>query len=114
MRVIGEKILLKLKKKNRENRRLCDEIDILIYDLENFSPPEKSIYTIRKDADLVHGNGFYFFNIEIHRTLIFIELLPDGKAVILWAGSHDEYERTFRNNKSTIEKWIKNNNFFDL
>lgn len=113
MKVYGIRILLKHKKKNKGNKRLGIEIDKLISDLERYSPYEKSFFDIRKDADLVHANGFYFFNIEVHRTLIFIELLSDGKAVILWAGSHDEYERTFRNNKSTIEKWLRNNNYFE-
>jgi hypothetical protein len=113
MKVYGIRILLKHKKKNKGNKRLGIEIDKLISDLERYSPSEKSFFDIRKDADLVHANGFYFFNIEIHRTLIFIVFEKKYEATVLWVGSHDEYERTFRNNKSTIEKWLRNNNYFE-
>ena len=113
MKVYGIRILLKHKKKNKGNKRLGIEIDKLISDLERYSPSEKSFFDIRKDADLVHANGFYFFNIEIHRTLILIVFEKKYEATVLWVGSHDEYERTFRNNKSTIEKWLRNNNYFE-
>jgi hypothetical protein len=43
MRIIGKKILLKIKKKNIGNVKLCQEIDKLITDLEGFKPYEKSI-----------------------------------------------------------------------
>lgn len=62
MRIIGKKILLKVKKKNLGNLKLCSEIDTLISDLEDFKPGEKSIHEIRSDADNVHGDGFYFFH----------------------------------------------------
>lgn len=65
MRIIGKKIILKVKKKNIGNRRLCDEIDKLITDLEDFNPGEKSINDVRDDADCVHSDGFYFFDIRI-------------------------------------------------
>jgi mRNA interferase HigB len=48
---------------------------------------------------------------NIHRTMTLIELSAEeedtGTVSILWTGSHDEYERTFKNNKSTITKWLK-------
>ena len=25
----------------------------------------------------------------------------------MWAGTHKEYERTFKNNTNTIEKWLR-------
>ena len=46
MRVIGKKIILKLKKKNIGNLRLCDEVDKLITDLEKFVPKEKIFLTL--------------------------------------------------------------------
>jgi hypothetical protein len=113
MRIIGKKLILKLKKKNIGNRKLCFEIDKFISDLENFSHSENSISEIRADADCVHNDGFYFFDINIHRILILIELDDDGEATILWAGSHQEYEFTFKNNKSTIEKWLRKNGYID-
>lgn len=111
MRIIGKKTILKIKKKNIGNKKLGAEIDKLIIDLENFNPDEKNINDIRNDADCVHNEGFYFFNISIHRTLIMIEFDDDGEATIVWAGSHQEYESTFRNNKLTIEKWLRKNGY---
>ena len=37
-----------------------------------------------------------------------IELDDDGEATIVLTGSHQEYESIFKNNKSTIEKWLRN------
>lgn len=113
MRIIGKKILLKVKKKNTGNKKLSSEIDKLISDLENFNPGEKSISEVRNDAACVHSDGFYFFNIRIHRTLIMIEFDDDGEVTIVWAGTHREYETTFKNNKATIEKWLRKNNYIE-
>ena len=87
MRVLGKKTILKLKKKNIGNRKLCDEVDKLIEDLEKFDPKQSVLSEIRKDADCVHSDGFYFFDINIHRTLILIELDEDGEATIIWTGT---------------------------
>ena len=113
MRIIGKKIIIKIKKKNIGNKKLCNEIDQLMADLENFNPGEKSISEVRNDADCVHSEGFYFFDINIHRTLIMIEFDDNGEATIVWAGTHSEYEKTFKNNKSTIEKWLRKNNYIE-
>ena len=113
MRIIGKKIIIKIKKKNIGNKKLCNEIDQLMADLENFNPGEKSISEVRNDADCVHSDGFYFFDINIHRTLIMIEFDDNGEATIVWAGTHSEYEKTFKNNKSTIEKWLRKNNYIE-
>ena len=113
MRVLGKKIILKLKKKNIGNRKLCDEVDKLLKDLEKFNPKQSVLTEVRKDADCVHSDGFYFFNINIHRTLILIELDDDGDATIIWTGTHQEYERVFKNNKSTIEKWLRDKSYIE-
>ena len=113
MRVIGKNKVLKIKKKNIGNRKLCDEIDNLISDLESFDHMKQTITDIRKDADCVHSDGFYFFNINVHRTLIMIEFDDEGEATIIWAGTHQEYETTFKNNKKTIEKWLRHNNYIE-
>lgn len=113
MRVIGKKTILKLKNKNIGNKKLCAAIDKLIQDLEKFKPDESLLTEIRNDADCVHSDGFYFFNINIHRTLILIELDDIGEATIIWAGTHQEYERVFKNNKSTIEKWLRDKNHIE-
>lgn len=113
MRIIGKRTILKIQKKNIGNKKLCIEIDKLISDLEKFNPEKESIIDIRNDADCVHSNGFYFFNINIHRTLIMIEFDEDGEATIVWAGTHQEYESTFKNNKLTIEKWLRKNGYIE-
>jgi len=112
MRVIGKKILLKLKKKNIGNLRLCNEIDKLITDLEKMYL-KKNIFDNRSDADNVHRDGFYFFDLNFHRTLILVEFDDEGEATIVWAGSHKAYETTFKNNKTTIEKWLRKNGYID-
>ena len=113
MRVIGKKILVKLKKKNTGNLQLCEAIDKLIHDLETFDPQKSGLKAIRKDADLIHPDGFYFFDIHLHRSMILIEVEDEGEATIIWAGSHQDYDRTFRNNRATIEKWLRNRDFIE-
>lgn len=65
----------------------------------------------RPDADCVYGGEFYFLNISIHRTLVLIEFEGNGDATIVWAGSHDDYELTFKNNRNVIKKWLRDNNW---
>lgn len=113
MRVLGKNKILKVKKKNIGNKKLCNAIDELISDLEGFEPDKQIINDIRKDADCVHNDGFYFFDINIHRTLVMIELDENGEATIVWVGTHQEYEATFKNNKNTIEKWLRNNGYIE-
>jgi mRNA-degrading endonuclease HigB of HigAB toxin-antitoxin module len=100
--------LVKLKRKNRGNSKLLDAIDKLILDIENAEWSKKSdIKKFRSDADCVHSDGFYFFDIHIHRTLVLI-LFDQKEATIIWAGTHDEYDSIFKGNKSTIRKWLRN------
>lgn len=113
MRVLGKSKLIKLKRKNIGNTKLCDAIDELLSDLEEFKPGEQNIKDVRKDADCVHNDGFYFFDINIHRTLILIEFDENGEATVVWTGTHKEYESTFKNNKKTIEKWLRNNDYIE-
>lgn len=113
MRLIGKKILIKLKAKNSGNKKLCNAVDQLINDLEGFDPVKSTLREIRNDADNVHKDGFYFFDLHIHRTLILLEFDEEGEATILWAGTHQEYDRTFKNNKATIEKWLRNKGYIE-
>lgn len=111
MRLVNKKALEKVKRKNRGNRQLGKEIDVLISDIENSnwnSPLE--VNQSRPDADCVHNAGFYFFNISFHRTMILIEF-EDDEASVVWVGSHQEYDRTFKNNKRTIRNWLKSNDW---
>ncbi|HEY0175995.1 MAG TPA: type II toxin-antitoxin system HigB family toxin [Pedobacter sp.] len=107
MRLTQKSILLKVKQKNKGNVKLCKAIDQLILTIEerNWKKDEE----IKKDfpyADQVHSDGFYFFNISIHRTLILIGLEESGEATVIWAGTHDDYERIFKNSKDTIRKYL--------
>lgn len=109
MEIVGRKKLEKLKKKNRGNTVLVAIIDDLLKELEkkNWKSQDELIID-RPDADCVHSDGFYFFDINIHRTMILIEF-EEGQATIVWCGTHDEYESTFKNNKNTIKKWLRTN-----
>ncbi|MEN8230276.1 MAG: type II toxin-antitoxin system HigB family toxin [Bacteroidota bacterium] len=107
MELIRKKILFKLKRKNVGNIRLVSAIDKVISDIESASWKKKTdVNMFRPDADCVHSDGFYFFNIHIHRTMILIEF-EDNEATVIWAGSHDEYDAIFKGNKDTIEKWLR-------
>lgn len=99
--------LLKLKIKNQGNAKLNDAIDSLIDDIQKANWKTKKDITIdRPDADCVHSDGFYFFDINIHRTMILI-VFDDNEATIIWTGSHDDYDLTFRGNKRTIANWLR-------
>ncbi|MGB3466250.1 MAG: type II toxin-antitoxin system HigB family toxin [Cyclobacteriaceae bacterium] len=60
----------------------------------------------RNDLRTVHSEGFYFFNLNVHRTMVLIEF-NEGEATVVWVGTHQEYETTFRNNKNTIRNWLR-------
>ena len=98
-------------KKNKGNIKLRSEIEKLITSIEtaNWSKPEQ-IRKDRPDADRVHPDGFYFFNISVDRTMVLIEL-DENEATIVWCGNHSEYITTFKNNKSTIRKWLQSKNW---
>lgn len=86
-------------------------IDKLIKDIdENDWKNQIDLNKTRTDADNVHSDGFYFFDINIHRTMILIEF-QDGEATVVWAGTHQEYETTFKNNRNTIKKWFMETQF---
>ena len=111
MRLTGKKILEKLKRKNSENVPLTKAVDKLIDDIEkNDWKNQAELNRIRPDADNVHSDGFYFFDINIHRTMILVEF-GDGEASIVWTGTHQEYESIFKNNRNTIKKWLRSNDW---
>lgn len=112
MRIINKHILGKLIKKQQGNVKLIKAVNELIRLIEanNWKTPHE-LTEDRSDADCVYGGEFYFFNINVHRTLILIEFEENGEATIVWAGSHDEYENLFKNDKKVIKKWLKNNNW---
>ena len=112
MNIINKHILARLIRKNIGNVKMVKSVKQLIQDIEEkiWSNPKELIET-RPDADCVYGGEFYFFNINIHRTLILIEFEKNGDATIVWAGNHDEYELIFKNNKNVIRKWLRDNNW---
>lgn len=110
-RLTNNKILEKLKRKNRGNVPLTRAIDKLINDIdENNWKDQNELNKTRADADNVHSDGFYFFNINIHRTMILIEF-EDSEATVVWAGTLQEYETIFKNNRNTIKNWLKSNDW---
>ncbi len=111
MRLTNKKILEKLKRKNKGNALLVKAIDKLIEDIdENDWEDQIELNKTRPDVDNVHSDGFYFFNINIHRTMILIEFC-DKEATVVWAGTHQEYETIFKNNRNTIKKWLTSNDW---
>ncbi len=102
---------MKLRKKNIGNDRLANAIKDFIADFEkkNWSN-EKELKMDRPDADMIHSDSFYFFDIHVHRTLVSVEY-ETQEATILWLGTHDEYETTFKNNKDSIAKWLRANEY---
>lgn len=99
--------LIELKRKNLGNKRLIQAVDQLIQDLEDGSITNiDELIEVRRDADRVHSRGFYFFDLHIHRVLVFIQIAANN-ATIIWTGTHQEYSKTFKNNTNTIEKWLR-------
>lgn len=108
MKLLRKDKLLKLKRKNQGNLKLSKAIDKLIEDIESSKWKDKlELIETRPDADRVHSEDFYFFDINIHRTLTLV-VFNDQFAEILWVGTHDEYDSIFKGNKKTIETWLRN------
>lgn len=42
--------------------------------------------------------------------MVLIEF-DEGEATVVWVGSHQAYEATFKNNKNTIKKWLSSNDW---
>ncbi len=108
MELLRKDKLVKLKKKNKGNKKLILAVDKLILDIEKANWKNSvDIKLTRPDADKIHSDGFYFFNLNIHRTMILI-VFDEEEAIIIWAGSHKEYDNLFKGNKRTIRKWLRN------
>lgn len=90
------------------NIKMIAEVDRLIHDIQvNNWSSQLEVKKTRSDADCVHSDGFYFFNLNVHRTMILIEFDENKRARVVWAGSHQDYNKTFKNNKNTIKNWLK-------
>jgi len=111
--LLNKKLLKKLLNKKKGDKALSKAIFKLVEDFEaNSIETVKDLLNIRPDADKVHPDGFYFFNLRDHRTMILI-VFEDDQATVLWCDSHNKYELTFKNNKNTIKKWLKNKNYIE-
>lgn len=107
MELLRKNILNKLKNKNRGNLKLIKAINKLVSDIEDAKwKKQTDIKKTRPDADCVHSDGFYFFDLNVHRTMILV-VFEDNEAIVIWTGSHDEYDKTFKGNKRTIERWLR-------
>lgn len=86
---------MKYEKKNLGNKKLIDDLDSLILELErnNWKNRIEMKETI-SNVDCVHNDGFFFFNIDSQRTMILIEF-EEEDATAVWIGTHKEYELTF-------------------
>lgn len=103
MRLTNKKVLEKLKRKNKGNAILVKAIDKLIDDIaKNDWKDQDELNKIRSDADNVHSDGFYFFNINLHRTMILVEF-SDKEATVVWAGTHQEYETISRTTETRLK-----------
>ncbi|OQX77376.1 MAG: addiction module toxin RelE [Bacteroidetes bacterium 4484_276] len=108
MDLIRKDRLLKLKRKNQGNVKLSKAIDKLIGDIESSEWKNKlEVIESRPDADRVHSDNFFFFDIYIHRVMILIAF-NEHEAEIIWVGDHADYDSTFKGNKRTIETWLRN------
>jgi len=71
--LINRSLLERLKRKNRGNTKLIKGIDRLIDDIQtNDWKSQLEMKETRPDADCVHSDGFYFFNINVHRTMVLV------------------------------------------
>lgn len=113
MRLLGKPKLVKLKKKKGGDYKLAKAIDKLIDDLEGFTGDDfMELKKLRGDIDKVHNDGFFFFDISVHRAMVLVEFI-EQEATIVWADSHDVYERLFQNDKNVIETWLRNRGYID-
>ncbi len=108
MKLLRKDKLLKLKRKNQGNLKLIKAIDKLIEDIESSDWKNKlELIESRPDADRVHSDDIFFFDINIHRTMTLV-VFSEEYTEVLWVGNHTEYDSTFRGNKKTIETWLRN------
>lgn len=91
MRILNKKLFIKYKKKNLGNNKLITDLNSLLLELEgnNWKNRIELKETIA-DVDCVHSDGFFFFNIDSHRTMIMIEF-EEEDATAVWIGTHKEY-----------------------
>ena len=113
MDLINKKKLVKLKRKNKSNRKLVTAVDEFMKTVKEAKWKNvKEMKEEREDADHIYDNRFYFFDLNIHRAFCLVEI-SDKELEVLWAGTHDEYEITFKNNKNTARKWLRERQYIE-
>lgn len=113
MDLINRKKLVKLKKKNKSNKKLLVAVDEFMKTIEGAKWKDvKEMKKERRDADHIHDNRFYFFDLYIHRVFCLMEI-TDNELDVLWVGTHDEYEKIFKNNKNTAKKWLRERQYIE-
>ena len=132
MKLIGKRKLTKLSHKNKGNVKLqkCLKTfeDTVLQNV--WTNQQELISNGIVTFNSVHPDGFYIADVNIHRAMVaitFVDLkeliaieagetdLEEienltkelGEVDVLWIGTHDEYELTFKNNKAVIEKWLR-------
>jgi mRNA interferase HigB len=82
--LVNRSLLERLKRKNHGNTKLIKAIDKLIDDIQTSNwDSQLELKETRPDADCVHRDGFYFFNLNIHRTMILIEFDENKRARVV-------------------------------
>ncbi len=108
--LVNRSLFERFKRKNRGNVNLNKTIDKLIEDIHtNNWDSQLELKQTRPDADCVHSDGFYFFNLNVHRVMVLIEFDENKRSRVVWLGSHREYIHIFKNNRNTIKKWLAEN-----
>lgn len=115
MILIGKNKLIKFGKKARGNKILNQNIADIIKLIENKNnncKDEKEFKELLKSYDpdnVSRGYNAFFLNIsKADRSLVVVEYDEiEGEVDVLFVGTHDEYETTFKNNKDVIEKYLK-------
>lgn len=83
MKLIGKKKIEKYIRKNQGNVKLKNSVYKLIYDIEeNEFKDQFELKSVRQDADLVHSEGFYFFDIENHRIMFLMEFGNEEATIV--------------------------------
>jgi mRNA interferase HigB len=105
MEIIGLKHLSKYQKRNKGNKVLNTSIKAFEKEVKNLKI--ENLSEVPSQWDKVHNDGFYFIDITGKERLLALVEVEDNELTILWFDDHVRYETIFRNNKNTIEKWLR-------
>jgi mRNA interferase HigB len=103
MEIVGRKIILKFTRGDATLEKAFNDF-LAAVTAANWQNDADVKNTFHR-ADRILG-GFYVFDIGSNHNLSLV-LFNKGQFEIIWAGNHDDYEATFKNNKDTIKKFLK-------